>query len=299
MNLWTSGRLPVLAAAFLFSTGGAAIKYCQLGSWQVAGFRSGIAAITLLLLVPQARRGWGWATWAVGAAYAATVILFVAANKLTTSASAIFLQSTAPVYILLLGPWLLKEKLRSLDLATTAILAVGAAIMLQGADAAAATAPDPHRGNFLAILSGFFYACTVVGIRWRSKAAASGGGSSIAGVAAGNLLAFLVCLPAALPVEEWRLGDGLSLAFLGVFQMALAYVCLTRGLGKVPALEASLLLLLEPVLNPLWAWLVHGESPGAWSLAGGGVILSGTILQSVLGRGSVTRKERSPSSAPT
>ncbi len=294
MNPWASGRLPVFAAAFLFSTGGAAIKYCQLGSWQVAGFRSGIAALTLLLLVPQARRGWSRATWAVGAAYAATVILFVAANKLTTSASAIFLQSTAPVYILLLGPWLLKERLRGLDLATTAILAAGAVLMLQGADPAGATAPDPRRGNLLAILSGFFYACTVVGIRWRSKSGASSGGSSISGVAAGNLLAFLVCLPGALPVEEWRLGDGLSLAFLGVFQMALAYVCLTKGLGKVPALEASLLLLVEPVFNPLWAWLVHGERPGTWTLAGGAVILAGTILQSL-----VTPKRGSPASEPT
>src|SRR3989442_11806346 len=98
-------RLRVIAAALLFSIGGAGIKACALTSWQVAGFRSGIAALVLFLLLPDSRRGWTRRTALVGASYAATMILFVLANKLTTSANTIFLQSTAPLYILLLGPW--------------------------------------------------------------------------------------------------------------------------------------------------------------------------------------------------
>jgi len=97
----TGARLRVLAAALTFSIGGAGIKACQLTSWQVAGFRSGIAALTLLLLLPEARRDWSARSALVGLAYAATVTLFVLANKLTTSANTIFLQSTAPLYILL------------------------------------------------------------------------------------------------------------------------------------------------------------------------------------------------------
>ena len=107
----SKNRLFLFAAALLFSTGGAAIKACSLSSWQVAGFRSGIAAVVLYILLPGARPsakpGWTWRTWLIGLAYAATMILFVLANKLTTSANAIFLQSTAPFYLLLLGPLVL------------------------------------------------------------------------------------------------------------------------------------------------------------------------------------------------
>ena len=85
-------RLLVFAAALLFSTGGAAIKACSLPSWQIAGFRSGIAAITLFLFFPRVLQRWTWRTALTGAAYAATLVLFVIANKLTTSANAIFLQ---------------------------------------------------------------------------------------------------------------------------------------------------------------------------------------------------------------
>src|SRR3990172_9137079 len=99
-------QLQLLAAAVLFSTGGAAIKACTLSSWQIASFRSVIAAVALFLLLPDARRRWTWRAVAVGAAYAATLMLFVLGNKLTTAANTIFLQSTAPLYILLLGPWL-------------------------------------------------------------------------------------------------------------------------------------------------------------------------------------------------
>src|SRR5688572_9564853 len=107
-----SARFEILAAAALFSTGGAAIKACELSSWQVASFRSGVAAIAILLMAPAARRGWTWKTLAVGVSYAATVILFVLANKTTTSANSIFLQSTAPLYLLLLAPVLLDEPVR-------------------------------------------------------------------------------------------------------------------------------------------------------------------------------------------
>ena len=118
-------RLQVLAAALLFSTGGAAIKACDLSSWQIASFRCGIAAVVILIVLPGARRNWGPRTLLVGVAYAATMILFVIANKLTTAANTIFLQGTAPLYLLLLGPWLLGERTRRSDLVFTALLLGG------------------------------------------------------------------------------------------------------------------------------------------------------------------------------
>ena len=109
-------RLLLFTAALLFSTGGAAIKAATLTGWQVACFRSGVAAAVLLAVLPEARRAWSWRIVPVAAAYAATLITFVLANRLTTSANAIFLQSTAPLYLLLLSPLLLREPIHRADL---------------------------------------------------------------------------------------------------------------------------------------------------------------------------------------
>src|SRR5580698_1434506 len=114
-----------MAAAVLFSTGGAAIKAISLSPWQIASFRSGIAALALLGLLPDARRNWRWRLFPVATAYAATLVLFVVATKLTTSANAIFLQSTAPLYLLLIGPLLLKEPLSRSDLLFLLAVAAG------------------------------------------------------------------------------------------------------------------------------------------------------------------------------
>jgi drug/metabolite transporter, DME family len=97
-------------------------------------------------------------------------------------------------------------------------------------------------------------------------------------VVAGNLFAFLLALPLALPVHGVRPLDWGILVYLGVFQIGLAYLLLTRAVRHVPAFEATTLLLLEPVLNPVWAWLLVGERPGALALAGGGLILAATFL---------------------
>ena len=93
-----------------------------------------------------------------------------------------------------------------------------------------------------------------------------------------------LCLPFALPVASVRATDFGIVAFLGVFQIGLAYVLLNYGLHSVGALEASLLLLAEPVLNPLWAWLVHGERPTTWALAGGAVIVVATLAHTLSSR---------------
>lgn len=272
-----SSRLRVLAAAALFSSGGAAIKAASLNAWQVAGFRSAVAAIALLLMMPEARRRPTPRVLLVGLFYATTMVLFVTSNKLTTSASAIFLQSTAPLHVLLLSPWLLGERVRRADLVYMGVLALGLASFFVGLDPASATAPNPWLGNVLATLSGLTWALTVMGLRWLGRGGTDWGPASAVW---GNVIACLVCLPMALPVESSRPVDWLVIAYLGVFQIALAYVFLLRGLRQVPALEASLLLLLEPVLNPIWAWMAHGERPGSWSIAGGLLILLATLAKS-------------------
>jgi DME family drug/metabolite transporter len=288
-------RLEVLAAAALFSTGGAAVKAVHLAGWSVAGLRSTIAAAALLLLLPQVRRRPTRRILGVAACYAVTMILFVLSNKLTTAASAIYLQSSAPLFVLLLSPWLLGERIRRGDLLSMAAIALGLALLVTGLEPASTTAPQPFRGNLLAALSGLTWALTIVGMRGLGRDGMRGlgrGGGTPGGEEAaprnegilaafwGNVLAAAAALPLGLPLPAVGAADWLVIAFLGLFQIALAYVLLTRGIGGVPALETSLLLLLEPVLNPLWAWLVHGERVGPRVLAGGALILAATLLNS-------------------
>ena len=274
-------RLQLFLAAFLFSTGGAAIKACSLTSWQIASFRSGIAALCMAALLPEARRNWTWRTFAVGVAYAITLIAFVAANKLTTAANAIFLQATAPLYLLALGPLVLHEEIRRADIAVFAAIAAGILLLLSGSRGSE-SGRGIATGDMIAIFSGFSWALTITGLRWLGKHDPEGSAATST-VIAGNLAAFLACLPAALPLRAASPKDVLIVIYLGVFQVALAYVFLTRSIRHVPGFEAATLLLVEPVFNPAWTWLLQGEKPGARVLAGGAVIVlaafGGTLWQ--------------------
>jgi drug/metabolite transporter (DMT)-like permease len=211
----------------------------------------------------------------VAAAYAVTMLLFVLANRLTTAADTIFLQSTAPLYLLLLGPLLLREPIRAGDVVYMAAVLGGIILFFLGSEPAMASAPDPRRGNLLALASGLTYALMLAGLRW--MALRGHGASGLAAAALGNLMAGLTALPLALPVLHFHAADLGVMLYLGVIQIGLAYVFLTRGIRHVPGVEATTLLMVEPALSPLWAWLVQGERPGPWALAGGALILSATL----------------------
>ena len=275
MSASPASRLQLLGSAVLFSTGGAAIKLCALTGWQVVSFRAAVAALAILVLLPEARRRWGGPALVVGALYAATAVLFVVSNKLTTAANTIFLQSTSPLYIALLSPWLLRERVRGRDMAFMAALAVGLVLIFLGTESPMATAPDPARGNVLAACAGLTCGLMLLGLRWLEREDA---GSAATAVMVGNTTAFLGTLPWALPVHA-RMADAAIVAYLGVFQIGFGYLLLLWALRQVGALEATLLLFVEPVLSPIWSWLVHGERPGAWSLAGGVLILAATAVK--------------------
>jgi drug/metabolite transporter (DMT)-like permease len=277
MSPLTKARLHLIAAAVLFSTGGAAIKAADFTGWQIAGLRSGIAVLALWVMTPAARTRWSLPSVLVGLAYAGCLTLFVLANRLTTAANTIFLQSTAPLYLLVLAPWLLKEPVRRKDIGFMVAMGVGLMLFFVGVEKPAVTAPDPVQGNLLALASGFCWALAVCGLRWLSIGRK---GSPLSAVISGNVTAFLIALPFGLPLGLHSPTDWGIIIYLGVFQIALAYVFVTRAINRIPALEASLLLLIEPVLNPVWAWVVHGEMPGGWALLGGAVILGATTAKS-------------------
>jgi drug/metabolite transporter (DMT)-like permease len=240
-----------------------------------------VAALTLLLVVPGVRQGITRRALLVAIAYAATLVSFVLANRLTTSANAIYLQSTSPFFVLLLGPLLLRESVRRRDLPVIAAVLLGLVLVMSGTDTPSRTAPDPARGNLIALTSGVTYALMLCGLRWLGRSG-SHPNESLAAVVLGNVIACGAVLPMALPLGDQGAGDWLLIGYLGVVQIALAYLLVAYGLRRVPALDASLLLLVETALNPLWTWLLLAEVPSTAALAGGAVIISATVLQTIL-----------------
>ncbi len=263
----------------LFSTGGAGIKVESFTAAQVSFVRSGIAALALLVWL-RGRVRWRPAALGAGVVYAATLSLFVGATKLTTAANAIFLQSTAPLYVLALAPLMLHERVRRRDVLYLAALGTGVLLCFLGQQPASATASNPALGNWLGAASGLSWALTLLTLRQIGRVDAAGD-ATLTAVVAGNALGSLVALPFALPLPEASAGEWATLVYLGVFQIALAYLCLSTALRRLPALEISLLLLLEPVLNPVWTWIVRGESPGGWTIAGGAAIVCATAFRAI------------------
>lgn len=239
----------------------------------MAGARSLVAATALALLLPESRRIARREVWISAIAYALTLIFFVNATKLTTSANAIFLQGSAPVFLLLLGPWLLKERNKPRDYAILLAIAVGMTLIFLSPTATTALAPQPELGNAFGAVSGLTWAFTLLGFRWTQ----SKGIDPIAPVLAGNILVVAACFPTELTQT-----DAAPILFLGLIQIALAYWCLTRAVGSLSALEAALLGMLEPALNPFWTWLLHNERPTPLALAGGATILIATTTQALL-----------------
>ena len=271
-------RLYLLLAAVLWSTAGAAFKLSTLNAWQLAAGRSLVAAATIWLLLPGARRRLTRPVALVSLAYAGTVVLFVLANKATTSANAIFLQDTAPLWVLLLGPFLLGERPSKGELAAIPLFLVGLSLFFLDR-----LSPGQQLGNLLALASGVAFAFNIMGLR---KLVGEREGVLVWG----NLLAGAIALPFCLGGPVPTPTDVGLVLFLGVFQLALGYAAFARGLEHTPAVEASLLVLLEPVLNPIWAWLFAGERPGPWALTGGAIILAATAWRTL----AATRRGAAP-----
>jgi drug/metabolite transporter (DMT)-like permease len=240
----------------------------------VAFGRSLVCSILyLVVLRPKLSR----ASWSTAAAYAATVLSFVLATRMTTAANAIFLQYTGPAYVLLLAPWLLRERLTRLDVASVVLSLGGMSLFFLGRVEAGQAA-----GNLIAVFSGLSFGLTVLLMR---RDAAHGHGDAMPSTVLGNLIACAVALPFAAPaLSAIATPAGVFvLLYLGLVQLGLAYFLFTNGLKTVPAAEASLLCMLEPVLNPLWVFLGTGERPGPWALVGGALVV-GTVAARALWR---------------
>jgi drug/metabolite transporter (DMT)-like permease len=287
----------VLLAGCLFASGGALLKCCDFPALQRAGLRAAVAALAVFALLPEARRWPNARILRLLPAYFGATCLFVVANALTTAANAIFLQSTAPLWLALLSPLLLREPPSRRDLVTLVAIGVGMTLCCLAPTAAVATAPNPTLGNLMALGSGVSFAALLLGMRRLGQQAP---GEACAAIAWGNAATFPTAF-ALLPVVgqtpiAGSAGDWLTILVLGVFQVGAAYALLVRAMPRVPAVRASLLLMVEPALNPLLAYAVHGETPHGLVVLGGALILGTTLLSSLLG--TLPRRRGREPSAP-
>src|SRR6267143_2603946 len=267
--------LLVLGAAVLWSTGGLFIKATSLSALELSFGRSLLAAITIAIVTRREGFGLNRVTAIAAVLYAALLILFVLATKLTTAANAIFLQYTAPVYVLILEPLFYKEKFRSRDLITVAACVIGMSLFFVGK-----LRPQDVTGNLLALASGFCFACYFLLLRHSTSRSVNRASSVIYG----NLLLVLVAAPAGLrAIPEMNMHDALSVLYLGVVQIGLAYTLFTVAMARgVRSLDAGIVGYVEPVLNPVWVYLVLGERPGSWALIGGAIIVIAVVCHTLM-----------------
>jgi len=258
--------LLLFVTAVLWSLGGVLIKSVVWHPLAIAGARSAIASLVILLYLGKPEINWSWPQIAGALAYAGTVILFVTATKLTTAANAILLQYGAPIYVVFLGKWFLNEEASRED--WWAVVAVLGGMVLFFFDQ---LQWGSLLGNIIAVLSGWSFAFLIIFMRMQKDS------SSLESVLIGNIFAALIGLPFMFeylpPPGAW-----VNLIFLGTVQLGLSYILYSIAIKGVTALEASLIPVIEPILNPLWVFLAIGEIPGKWALAGSAVILTSVIL---------------------
>jgi len=267
----------VLAPVF-WSTGGLLIKLVNWNPIAIAGTRSGISAIIIYLYIITFKKDidkkklinkdiYKW----IGAFfYAATVIIFVVANKMTTAANVIFLQYTAPVWVALFSGVILKEKVKRIDWIVIFFVMSGMMLFFLGD-----IEMGQMLGNILAVFSGVAFAGVILSLKMQKNCKA------IEVVFLGNLLTLIVSLPFILQsIPDFKSIIGLIL--LGVFQLGFAYIFFSEAIEKVSAIEAILIPAIEPILNPIWVFLIIGEKPSNFAIIGGIVVIISILSRSII-----------------
>lgn len=266
----------IVAAAVLFSTGGLFIKLTPLSAFTISCGRSLVAAVTVAALTRRAGFRLNGLVILASVLYATLLLTFVIANKWTTAANAIFLQFTAPVYILILEPIFYKERFRPRDLFVVLVCMAGMSLFFVGEEAS-----RDLPGNMIALASGVCFALFMLLLR-HEKAGATNRASS---VIYGNLLLGVVTLPFFVAeVRSIQVNDLLIISYLGVVQIGIAYMFFTQGFARgVRSLDAGIVGYIEPVLNPLWVFIFIDERPSRWALTGGAIIIGAVLLHTLWG----------------
>lgn len=264
----TRGIALLFVTALLWSIGGLLVKSIPWPPLAIAGGRGFIAAAALLLIVRPRRLSLSPASLAAAFCYAGCTVMFVMATKLTTAANAILLQYTCPIWVALFGAWLLRERATRADWIAIVASIAGIALFFAGK-----LRTDDILGNFVALGSGLFFGLTAIFMRMQKD------GSPVESVILGNIISGLIGIPAllgapAMPATGWS-----ALLALGVVQLALSYYLYARAIRHVTAIEAVIIPVIEPIMNPVWVMLAIGEIPTPWAVAGGAIVLAASIFR--------------------
>lgn len=256
-------------AAILWSTSGVLIKTMDWQPIAILSARSLFASFVFLIYLRRLPIHFNrWQLLGAGASIL-TQFLFITSTKLTTAANAIFLQYTAPIYVVLLGYWFLREKPSRTDYLSMVIIFLGLLFFFGDK-----LSTGGLYGNLLAILSGVTSAVMMVSFRAQKD------GAPEESFLIGSLVTAILGSPFVLQ-ETWTVNNWLVIAFLGIFQIGLAFIFFTKAIKHIPALEANLVGTLEPVLNPVWVFLFLGESMGIFALIGGLIVLGGVTFSAI------------------
>ena len=261
--------MSAVIASVLWSIGGLLVKLLDWNPVAISGTRSIIAALVLLAYIKKPKITKSKPQILGAIAYSTTVLFYVIANKLTTAANAILLQYTAPIFVALLSFWILKEKVHWYD-----IISIGVVIFGMGLFFIEDVSSGNILGNIIAIVSGFTLACCTLALRAQKD------GSGMETICLGNLLTFIIAIPFILKVEA-TMRDLIVAISLGVFQLGISYIFYVNSLKYITALEAILIAVFEPILNPLWVYIFLREKPGINAIIGGVIVIIAVTLRGI------------------
>lgn len=283
MKKETAAVLQMLLCAALWSIAGIFMKFIPWNGFALSGMRSLIAGLTIAcyirakgMRVILTRR-----TLLSGVITGSVYICFTVANKLTTAASAIVLQFTDPVFIVLISALLYRRRPRRADVLVVLVTLFGIALFFFDQ-----LTPGNLLGNCVAILSGLFMAGMYLCV------GSVGEEERFSTILLGQAFAFLVGVPALLTTHPAFTAAALgSVLILGVFQLGISYLLFAHASLYCPPLACALLAALEPLLNPVWVLLFNGERPGPFALVGGVIVITAVTLWVIFG------KEKEPQNA--
>jgi drug/metabolite transporter, DME family len=274
----TRGLLYISFTAFLWSSSGLFIKVLTLGAFQISFFRSAIAGLTILLISILMKKRPKFETDLISNlcafSYASILIFFVLATKMTTAANAIFLQFTAPIYLLFLEPIFLKTKFRLRDFITILFCIAGMTLFFFGK-----LDMGGIYGNVFAILSGISFAFFSLFLKWKKQLHNST--NTLNNLIAGNFLVSLICLPLIFNGLSISLSEGLILVYMGAVQIGISYMIFNEGIKYVSATESMIIAMLEAMFNPIWVFIGIGEEPSGFAIIGAAIIFAAILVHNI------------------
>lgn len=276
------GLVLISIAAFFWSTGGLSIKVLNgLDAFQISFYRSIIAALAIIIISGVKKQKIKYSFDLISVlcftTFAGILILFVAATKLTTAANAIFLQFSAPIYLVLLEPIFFKTKFDKRNIITVLVVIFGMTLFFFGK-----IELGNIYGNLLAILSGMCFALFTLFLKWKKQVHKSD--NTLSNVVLGNFLVGLICLPIIFPSFSLNFSEAMILIYLGAVQIGISYMIFNEGIKYVSATESMIIATLEAIFNPIWVFFGVGEAPSVFAIAGACVILGAILWRNLISK---------------